>query len=61
MSKVSELLVEATILALLFCCSLLHCKSVMSGFLSTWVGLLSNGVGLFFMREGSQKYTHPPL
>jgi len=43
----SELLVEVTILAVLFCCSLLHYKSAMSGFLSTWVGLLSNGVGLF--------------
>ena len=27
-------------------CSLLHYKSVMSRFLSTWVGLLSNRVGL---------------
>jgi len=40
-SKASELLVEVTILAVLFCCSLLHYKSVMSGFLSTWVGLFS--------------------
>jgi len=43
----SEILVEFTILAVLFCCSLLHYRSVMSGFLSTWVGLLSIGVSLF--------------
>ena len=43
----SELLVEVTILAVLFFFSLLHYKSAVSGFLSTWVGLLSNGVGLF--------------
>ena len=57
MSEASDLLVEVTILAALFCCYfclLLNDKSVMSGFLSTSVGLLSavvgllsNGVGLF--------------
>ena len=34
---------------LLLYCLLLHHKSVMSGYLSIWVGLLSNGVGLFRM------------
>jgi len=38
-----------TDLAVLFCCYtlLLHYKSVMSGFLSTWVGLLSNRRPIF--------------
>ena len=43
----SKVLVEVTILAVLFCCSLLHYESAMSGFLSTWVGLLSIRAGLF--------------
>ena len=46
----SELIVEVTILAVLFCCYTVHYykhyKSVMSGFLSTWVSLPSNRVGL---------------
>ena len=41
-------------------CSLFHYKSVMSGFLSTWVGLLSNGVGLF-KGEGVLESTPTPL
>ena len=51
---------------LLLYCSLLYCKSVMSGFLSTWVGLLSkrvvllsNGVDLFWER-GFLKICPPP-
>ena len=50
MNEASELLVEVTILAVLFCCytvSYYIKKSVMSGLLSTWVCLLLNGVGLF--------------
>ena len=43
MNEASELPVEVTILAVLFCC---YYKSVTSGFLNTWVGLLSNRVGL---------------
>jgi len=59
---------------LLLYCSLLHYKSVLSVFVSTWVGLLSNGVGLFlgegaspenrptpFESEGSRNFTHSPL
>ena len=44
MSEASELLVEVTdscCTVLLLYCSLLHYKSVMSGFLNTWVGLFS--------------------
>jgi len=51
--KASKLLGEVTILSVLFCCysvycSLLHVhyKSIVSGYLNTWVGLLSNLVGL---------------
>jgi len=44
---------------LLLFCLLLHCKSVMSGYLSTWVGLLSNEVGLFRER-GFSKVPPPP-
>ena len=43
------LLVEVTILTVLFCCCTVRyyiTNSVMSGFLSTWVGLLSKWVGL---------------
>ena len=41
-------------------CSLLHFKSVMSGYLSTWVDLLSNRVGLF-LGERVLKNTPTPL
>ena len=77
MSKASEVLVEVTILTVLFCCNSVRyyiTKSVLSGSLSTWVGLLSNGVGLFlgeraspenrptpFESEGFQNFAHPPL
>ena len=50
MSEVSELLVEVTILAVLFCCY----------FARTNLDFEYLG-GPIFEREGSQKYAHPPL
>ena len=43
----SELLVEVTILAVLFCCYFAHYYITNRLCLSTWVGLLSNGMGYF--------------
>ena len=61
MSEASELLVEVTILAVLFATILLiHYKSVMSGFLGTWVGLLLNGVGLFWRERVLENIPTPP-
>jgi len=39
-------------------CSLLHYKS---GFLSTWMGLVSNGVGLFLRERVLKNMPTPPL
>ena len=58
MSKASELLVEVTILAVLLL--LLFC-SYKSGFLSAWVGLLSNGVSLFSRERVLKNTLTPPL
>jgi len=52
---------------LLLFCSLIHHKYIMSWFLSTWVGLLSNMVAYFkwggpiFKRKGSWKYARLTL
>ena len=42
---------------LLLYCSLLHCKSVMSGFLSTWVGLFSGE--RVFKNTPTSLFEHP--
>jgi len=46
-SKVRKLLVEVTVLALLFCCYFAQFLNTWAGLFSNGVGLLSNGVGLF--------------
>ena len=60
MSEASELLVEVSILAVLFCRYFARYYIAKSEFLITWVGLLSNGVGLF-LRERVIENTPTPL
>jgi len=61
-NKTSELLVEVSILAVLFCRYFARYYIAKSEFLSTWVGLLSNGVGLLLReRERVLENTPTPL
>ena len=63
MSEARELLVEVTILAVLFCCYTVcyYITNLLVWILSTWVDLLSNRPTFEWGGPGFLKYTHPLL